>query len=256
MHHRPTTRLLALLTISVSASCGTPEEPTLACADCAIQLERVGVLQSGDGPGGIDGAPASIARDSRGRIYVTTPWVAGSELPYVFNAAGKYLQRLGKRGEGPGELLDPQVIAVDATDSVLVFDRGTGRLTVYGPDLSFARTAPEIGISASSAARFPDGSLLVNRTVTALPLHLYDSGGELVAAMGEEVEYRRDGSASARRAMFVVPSLSGGVWTARRAYRYEVCHWNPEGEATRCFARGSPQPGQPCCSARARTSTR
>lgn len=237
MHNRLGTRALALLAILIPSSCGVPEDTTLACESCAIQLERVLVLQSGvDGPGGIYGAPSSIARDSHGRIYVTTPWVAGNELPYVYDASGEYLQRLGRPGEGPGELLDPEYLAVDEADSVLVFDRGTGRLTVYGPDLGFARTVPEIGISASSAARLGDGSILVNKTGSELPLHLYDAAGKLEASMGEAVTFRRDGSASLRRQMFVVPSLSGGVWTARRAFKYELCHWSTVGEATHCFA--------------------
>jgi hypothetical protein len=113
---------------------------TASCSTCAIRLTVVGRLGgSADLPG--DVTPQSrVARDSRGRLYVTRATSAGSLL--VFDSTGRYLQSIGRLGSGPGEFQFVAGVAVDAGDSVHVFDPALLRRTVLTPDYHVARTTP------------------------------------------------------------------------------------------------------------------
>jgi hypothetical protein len=77
-----------------------------------------------------------VTRDSRGRYYV-----ANGESPtvWVFGADGALVSRLGREGAGPGEFRRPTAVVAGPSDSLYVFDASLSRMTVFAPDLAFAR---------------------------------------------------------------------------------------------------------------------
>lgn len=72
-------------------------------------------------------APSASARDSRGRLYVTSrdPGTAAR----VFDRRGRYISPLGGRGAIKGAL----GVAVDRFDRIIVSDAENARLVAYGP---------------------------------------------------------------------------------------------------------------------------
>jgi len=60
----------------------------------------------------------------------------------VFSAAGNFEKLLGGVGEGPGEFRSVTISGVLPGDSVWVFDSRIRRLSIFGPDLRFARSVP------------------------------------------------------------------------------------------------------------------
>ena len=72
--------------------------------------------------------PEIVRTDSQGNIYVKD---ATSADVRVFDANGRYVTTVGKRGEGPGELREVFGMHVDGDDRVIVADRMSRRLTIF-----------------------------------------------------------------------------------------------------------------------------
>lgn len=63
-----------------------------------------------------------------GRVLVMD---AGSAELRFFDSAGRLVQRVGARGEGPGEFMDPVLLQTPGGDSLVVFDAPLLRLQVF-----------------------------------------------------------------------------------------------------------------------------
>ncbi len=118
--------------------------------------------------GGPDAPPEASLFRVRGAIRLSDGRIAvadgGSASLKIFDPAGGLAGTIGREGSGPGEFREPRFLARLPGDSLLVFDIGLGRLTVFGPDGEIAREA-RIGAAPRSPASsvmgvFGDGSVL------------------------------------------------------------------------------------------------
>ena len=73
----------------------------------------------------------AIAVNSAGQIFV-----ADNQAPsvLVFSDAGQLLERIGSRGEGPGEFSEVERVTVGARDTVFVWDGEMDRVSVFSPE--------------------------------------------------------------------------------------------------------------------------
>ena len=110
-------------------------------------LQRPPLLQLADAPGvriGIVGGaseyqwtrPVAAARLSDGGFAVLEQVPAEIR---VFDASGVFLRRIGREGDGPGEFRSPLGVAALAGDTLLVWDRGSRRLSWFSIDGALAR---------------------------------------------------------------------------------------------------------------------
>lgn len=101
---------------------------------------------------------------SDGRIVVAN---AGAHELRIYSPEGRPLRRVGRRGEGPGEFQSLPSIAVDATDSIYIFDWQLQRLSIFSPDGAFARSLPThnwaSGVAQPELVGFIGGTVLVIR---------------------------------------------------------------------------------------------
>jgi hypothetical protein len=73
----------------------------------------------------------SVQADSAGRIYA----LDGREcLIKVFDAEGRFLWTIGRKGQGPGEFSVPGRIVITPQDDVVVLDAGNRRLSFFKKD--------------------------------------------------------------------------------------------------------------------------
>lgn len=74
---------------------------------------------------------SGFARADDGRLFVSD---FSTYNIRVFDESGAFLQRLGERGEGPGEFERPRILKLTADGDLLVHDGRQARVTVYDID--------------------------------------------------------------------------------------------------------------------------
>ncbi len=84
---------------------------------------------------------------SDGRIVVVD---AEARRLLLFDANGKFVKALGRRGEGPGEFRSVTSVTVLPGDSILTFDGSLRRLTLWHPDGGYVRSMRVGGTSPES----------------------------------------------------------------------------------------------------------
>jgi hypothetical protein len=110
-------------------------EPT--CESCELRFEHVARLGKKRGDGLIDEQVLVALITKEDRVFILP---AAQAAPLVFRTDGRFLGRLGREGEGPGEYQWPTA-AVDVGDGrTVIFDPDQGRATVVGPDLKYQRS--------------------------------------------------------------------------------------------------------------------
>ena len=130
--------------------------------------------------------PHIVRTDSKGNIYVKDGRRADIR---VFDAHGQYLATIGKRGKGPGEMLEIFGMHVDGEDRLIIADRLSRRFTIFadlGKSITTKAIADEMSISPYPILSLHEGYLLNYVRVLANPdggpslrddwfLHSYDT---------------------------------------------------------------------------------
>lgn len=145
-------RSAGLLLITALACAGEPRPPE-------IVVTTIAAFGDTAGDGAIAGTP-TIARDRAGRYYAVAPSGGAGALVAVYDSTGRFLTRLGRVGDGPGEYRQPNVVTAMG-DSMAIFDAGTRRINFIGPSLEWAGSSVAPG-PVMSAVAFPNGNFVVN----------------------------------------------------------------------------------------------
>ena len=156
------------------AACGTgtevargPRAVTDTIGDTTVVRTLSGSVWGGDATlvpgmsiGEVDGPDeylfgriGSIAVDSDHNVYV---FDQQAREVRIFNARGGYLRTLGGPGQGPGELQQPEAMALLPDRRVVVRDPGNARLQVYGPDEASLEQWPYIAAFYSNRPLWTD----------------------------------------------------------------------------------------------------
>ena len=208
--------LIPLLLAFSSVRCGS--DASLG----TVILDLVVTLGDTTGPGLLPSDPGAIARDSRGRFFLTFPYHA-EEPPFVFAADGRFLQRVGRVGEGPGEFRRATHVFTGPGDSVYFIDKSLGRLSVYSADLALVRNAafPRFG----DAVRAPDGTFVIT-TKGDLPgtftLRHISARGEPGPRFGPVTSPCPPAICGATDPRVLSMTADGTLWTVWRFFRYQV----------------------------------
>lgn len=83
--------------------------------------------------------PTDIAVDSKNNIYIVD---CALHYVNVFSSDGRYIRKIGQRGQGPGDLLTPEHIGIDEHDAVWIYETGNRRIQCFsgtGASLSISR---------------------------------------------------------------------------------------------------------------------
>jgi hypothetical protein len=212
-----------------------------SCRECRVELEQIVVLGDSIGPGMLQ-EQSVLATDGRGRFYVTSP---DDPTIAVFDGGGRFLRRVGRRGQGPGEFTMRPTMLFGLRDTLYAITGGTRRMTVFSPEYEVVRTGT-LSHSFSTAVRLQDGRFLLagvspQAETMGNPLHLVDHEGASVLSFGATPGARdlagadrpvRPGRVSravvrdaARR---IAPPVGPTVWMAKLD-EYVLEQWNLEG---------------------------
>lgn len=119
---------------------------------------------------------AGAAFDARDNLYVLD---GGNHRVLVFDATGKFVRRIGKKGGGPGELLSPVGIAVTRDGYIAVTDLGRPGVSLFKADGSFVKN---LMLGDSLGFPSPQGGTVAHPTagvvVRSLPLMMRSQAAE------------------------------------------------------------------------------
>lgn len=157
----------------------------------SLRLEEVLAIGSMEGDESF-GRVMDIAWDGRDRILVADD--LGPHVK-VFGADGTYVRTIGRGGEGPGEFSQPWQIAVDASDSLYVWDAGHSRILVFTPDHQFNRSflVSPAWVIASMEVPAPDRIVLAAFGAgEKLPVKVLDKEGAVQRQAGRAIDLAAD----------------------------------------------------------------
>ena len=230
---------LAVCVLALAAGAGTAQENVievsgeLSCAACRIAMDTVLVLGGLDGNGAhrLEGPVPLAAMDQRGRILLgmwTHPNIA------VFDSTGRFIEDIGRAGEGPGEYALVTHLNV-GPKFIHVFDGLRGR-TLLDVDYGLVRTDPLAGNIISSTVTESETVIFAGAVPTSdavgHKLHFLDSAGELHS-------YGWDGSVSrSRSGNLAVAANDSLAWIVEsNSGRMEEWTLVPEPRLSRVFNR-------------------
>lgn len=126
-------RAVATLCVALAtAGCGGSAEIAEGGPTWTL-TETLRIRSSDEGPTSFSWVKG-IAVDARGRIHV---YEHSTQDIRVFGPDGSYLQTIGRRGAGPGELANAEGIVFASDGSLWVRDAGNSRFTVFNADGDF-----------------------------------------------------------------------------------------------------------------------
>ncbi len=127
---------------------------------------------------------SQLAVDVLGNIYVLD---AGNHRVQVFDSNGDYVQTLGARGEGPGELESPWSITI-AGEKVVVVDASTARLNYWSLEGEYLETTTLVDLPLRTAG-FVDGTMAGSFSVFYRdPVFRVERAFVHLSSEGEELE--------------------------------------------------------------------
>ncbi len=151
-----TRRLIALLSLLLNPGCGSEApSPAYTCSDCTIRTELITTLD----PPSVELEPplsSRVLRIGDGRYLVVPIGERGAVTAY--DSTGRFLQRVGQRGMGPGEFFRLEDAVVGPGDSIFVFH--DARLAVLTPQFGPVRSFSP-GTVATGRAAMVDSTILV-----------------------------------------------------------------------------------------------
>lgn len=196
------------------------------CESCELRLREVARLGDRDGPGALHGIDGVVRVDARGRFVVARS--GGTEL-LVFGPDSRFIQQIGRPGDGPGEFRRAASIVFGSGDSLYVFDNGQGRLSVFDPAFRLVRSTPVAPVPSPRIIALEDGQFVTALTVrtperVGYPLHILDAEGTMSRSFGSLTrEYGPGVQHSMSRAL--AAGAGGIVWAANN-FRYEITAWD------------------------------
>jgi hypothetical protein len=126
----------ALLVLATSGSAQVTRIPTSdkPLAGTPTQLFAIGAEDGEDWE--LLSRVSGVSFDARDNLYVLD---AGNSRVLVFDAKGKFVRKIGKKGAGPGELISPVGLALTKDGYVAVTDLGRAGVSLFKTDGSFVK---------------------------------------------------------------------------------------------------------------------
>ena len=159
-------------------------ETAATCRNC-ITVERVVALGDTAGPGYINWS-VYAAMDDSGNY-----WVGQQQegVVKVWDAEGRFLRQIGRRGDGPMEFHRPAPVRTDSEGRMHIVDLDTGRETVVNADFSYSSDRSiypgyaHLAVPLGEEGRYLLSMGTPRAGLVAMPLHIVD-GPDVLHSFG------------------------------------------------------------------------
>lgn len=192
------------------------------CERCRIEIVKGVALGEEDGEGMIEHSSSRVVRDARGNFILNGSY---STTLKVFDRSGRFVRSFGRDGGGPGEFRGVGSMVVLPADTLVVFDWGTRRYSLFSPEYEYISAGPLPLSPELDAAALPGGDFVFNATLSGgkslgLPLHRVGRDGKIALSFGAKAtEYRPGVPYQMSRA--ISPAGGSLLWSGLQA-SYQV----------------------------------
>jgi hypothetical protein len=131
--------------------------------------------------------PMDVTTDDHGSIYVLD---TGNCRIQKFDKDGNYLLTMGKKGEGPGEILNSWDIELDSKGNIVVFDWVTGRISKFDPQGRFIGSF-QVSIQARFGVLDAKDNIYLYSMNKGKLIHKYSAGGEYLFSFMDALESKQ-----------------------------------------------------------------
>jgi len=90
-----------------------------------------------------------IATDSKNNIYILD---RKEKFMYLFNEEGRFLKKIGRPGQGPGEFGKPCSIYIDSKDIIYILDESNRRVEIFDSEANYIKSIKFLDFPAGSAS--------------------------------------------------------------------------------------------------------
>ncbi len=133
--------------------------------------------------------PHSLSLDNEGNIYVSD---SRNHFILKFDSLGKFLKKIGRKGQGPGEFSNPLYICCDDRDNLVVYDSNNGRIQIFSPEGEYLENFKKFK-KFSSMVSNDQGLIYASPHSLQGPLiEVLDREGKLVNSFGERIEFKHN----------------------------------------------------------------
>ncbi|MCP4218621.1 MAG: 6-bladed beta-propeller [bacterium] len=132
--------------------------------------------------------PAKMCMDKDGNIYVSD---ARNHELYKFGPRGKFIETIGRKGKGPGDLLNPGDIHFDAAGKLIIQDSSNSRIQTLSGNGEYISS---FRVFEAYNSMILDGKGLIFCSPMGLNLPLvriFNYSGKLVKSFGERVKFSK-----------------------------------------------------------------
>lgn len=203
-----------------------------ACETCAIHIGARSVFVPDIG----------TTANSSGRIIGTAGrgrWVIGSGNggpPDIYDALGRHIGTVGRRGGGPGEFQSAIAFAVGPGDSLAIVDPVNGRVHILDPMLRPVRawSLPQNTVTGGMIWLAGKSQLALSglRTTPAeigFTVHLYSTAGAHLSSLADERRTISRTTSRLESARLLGLAGSNRLWTVSVAGQYRIQVWEMDG---------------------------
>ena len=208
-----------------------------SCDNCRLSLHHVADLT---GPNVIR-EPLAVARMPDGSV-VLSYYPDGDQL-FAFARDGRFQGLYANTGAGPGEVRYVTHLSTTEGDSLVAWESGNFRVSVYTPEGHYSRSFRLPG-RVWDAGIYPDGHLAINAEFGTperfgLPLHTLTPDGAFLASFAgaQGGLARPDMPYLGLRRLDV--NSAGHMWTSQTT-AYELTEWTRDGTPVRTLVRDVP----------------
>lgn len=161
-----------------------------------------------------------IGVDRAGHVYVLD---SGGPRIQVFDANGRFLRSIGKKGEGPGEFQMPGRLAVREDGRLAVFDMGQQRISIFDGQGKLVRDQLSNGVVKEMAFDAKGNLVCVLGSPSGDAIEAFDDAGASVWAVrpepkpsgGRQIMMENDEETSGAR---LVAASDGMYYATREEY--------------------------------------
>jgi hypothetical protein len=102
--------------------------------------------------------------DSKGNIYVWSYRSSSEYSIFKFDPDGKYRSSIGRRGQGPGEIVAPVYLRISEQDEILISDAGRRKLVILQPNGDLSKEI-QIIVGDDITTLLANGKILARKSI-------------------------------------------------------------------------------------------